>query len=133
MSFETDFASAVAAYSGVSALIGSRIYHAELRQGSQLPAVVFQRIATSFMHTHSGLNAVRVARVQLDCWAADEAQALSLAAAVIASLETFNLADDQSVPVSFPNLALTQFPLNDREADPPVYRQVLEARIWFRE
>lgn len=96
MSAETTLYGVLAADAGVTALAGTRIYPLLLPQEPTLPAITYQRISTTAVHTRSG-NGLAFVRLQLDCFAATYAGAKSLAAAVVAAVETVDGAQQQQM------------------------------------
>lgn len=52
----------------VSALVGTRIYPLRLPQTVTFPAVVYQRISTSYIHMHATAGALPQCRMQITCW-----------------------------------------------------------------
>lgn len=73
-------------YSGVSALVGTRIYPLELPQKPTYPAIRYQRISNT---DTNGNTALRETRWQIDCWGQTYAAATALAAQVKAAFEGF--------------------------------------------
>jgi hypothetical protein len=69
----------ILSYSGVSALIGTRMYPSALLQGATLPAVVYTKLSTPQNHTISDVTKLVHPTFQIDCYAAtkDEADAVS--------------------------------------------------------
>lgn len=73
--------------SGVSAIVGSRVYPQKAIQGGALPCVVYQRVTTSERNLyHGGVTETALSRFQLDCWSTTPKGALQLSEAVIACI-----------------------------------------------
>ena len=76
--------------SGVSALVGTRVYHIILPQQEPVPAISYQRISNS---EQDGTSSLRNTRYQIDCWDNDYTGVQSLADAVKAAMEEWADAD----------------------------------------
>lgn len=143
MSVEALLRSAVLGYDPLAALIsdglspeGFRAQEAPLDQDTGYPALCFQRIATGYGYTHGGRTDVHTVRMQWDCWAQTPEGASDLADALIKSFDTFDLsAEDESPPVvrRKPNFVLTRLVRPDTEAEPPIFRVIVDARHYVRE
>lgn len=102
----------------------------------EYPAIAFQRIGTKPDYTHSGKTDIEVVRMQYDCWDRTPEGARALADALVASFATFNLsAVPQSPPVlsGKPNFLDARFSRPETEAEPPIFRVVVDARHYVRE
>lgn len=77
---------ALAANSGVTALVSTRIYPIKLPQPPTYPAITYQRISNT---AQNGSTALRETRYQIDCWADTYTPTQTLAAAVKAALEEY--------------------------------------------
>jgi hypothetical protein len=70
------------AITAVTDLVGARIWPVDRRQGTELPAITYERITrTELNHATGTTNTSRV-RIELNCWASSYAGAHALAAAV---------------------------------------------------
>lgn len=56
-------------YSGVSDLIGQRMYPSALVQSARMPAVVYYKISTNREHSISDVTRLAHSRFQIDCYA----------------------------------------------------------------
>jgi hypothetical protein len=83
---EEDLRTQLLANAGVAALVGKRVTWIVRPQGSELPAVVLQRISSGRDYTYQGLMPLTGALVQIDCWGGSYKDAKHLARAVIAAL-----------------------------------------------
>lgn len=88
MNLEQSLYARLAAYSGLAALVSTRIYPVLLPQEPTLEAVTYQRINTPTDMTMSGDNA-RNPRFQVTAWAETYAEAKAVAAQIVACLEGF--------------------------------------------
>ncbi len=102
----------------VSGLVATRVYPMQMPQGATLPAITYQRVATT---PHDDLELTQNhewVRVQVDCWAANYAGAKALAVAVRAAL--------QVTPV----YAQLLMELDDHEPEEKLYRVIQDFRVW---
>ena len=86
MSAEIAIYAVLAADSGVTDLVGTRIYPVRALRGASLPYITYQRISTVRRHPLDRPTDLADARVQVDCWAGSYAEAKTLAAAVRSAL-----------------------------------------------
>lgn len=73
--------------SGVTALVGTRIYPLLVPQDADLPAIAYQRISGPRDHTHDGSSGLAFARMQLTFVASSYDDAKSLGEAVRAAID----------------------------------------------
>lgn len=110
-----------AVYAALAALAGGRVYPLLRPQGSGLPAVVYQRVATApglALAGNTGLDAVRV---QVSCWAAGYAAARALAESARAAL------------LAEPGLRVVlEMELDDFDRDSGDFRVIQDYRVWQR-
>lgn len=83
MTIKTMLVGRLEAYSGLSALVGTRIYPRILPNNPTYPALTYARISNSTATT----NGLRETRFQINCWGATEASADAVAGQVKAALE----------------------------------------------
>lgn len=76
--------------SGVSTLVGSRVYPLLLPQEPTYPAISYQRISNT---GQDGSSDRKESRWQFDCWGTTYAASVSLSAAVKTALEEYHDAD----------------------------------------
>lgn len=92
---ETDLYAYLAAYSGLTALVGTKIFPIVAPQGTARPCVVFLKVANDRKYTHTGFAGLSETRVQVSCYAdayeTDGATvgALAIAAQVTAAMEAW--------------------------------------------
>lgn len=88
MTLEEALRAHLIAHSGLSALVGSRVYPVQVPQNVTLPAMSYQRISTApTQHRNQPVHG-RV-RMQLDGWASNYAAAVELRTQMRAAMETF--------------------------------------------
>lgn len=83
---ETELVSILSGHSGVSGLIGTRLYPVVIPQDKTLPAVAYQKISATRVHTLAGPTNLAHPRVQLTCWALTYAEAKQVIEQVRAAL-----------------------------------------------
>ena len=87
MSIETNLYSTLTGDSGVSSLIGTRVYPNLAPEGAANPLVTYQLVAGSREATIAGVGDAVRKRIQLSCHANTYSSAKAVAAAVISALE----------------------------------------------
>src|SRR5579864_8788081 len=97
MSFEADYRAALLTYAPLQAAVHDATLNVDrigvrLAQQPNYPSVYFQRVSTARLYAQTGRVNLCVARVQHDCWSADNAQALTIGDLLIRALGTFTLA-----------------------------------------
>lgn len=117
----------------VAALVGSRVYQLRLPQGATLPAVRLL-IVDELVPAHlRGVDALKPARVQVDCYGAEAAGYMPVDALARAVDEALLAQPPRPVPTA--GLVLLGVQRDAREAiDEPsdirTIRMLLEYRIW---
>ena len=86
---EEDIRTRLLATSGVTALVGQRVYCGSRPQGAVLPDVIINRISGAPIYTDDGESGLAEARLEIECWGTTYASAKNVARAVIASLSAF--------------------------------------------
>lgn len=87
MSIEAELFTALSTNSGVSSLVGSRIYPSRAPDSAQRPLIVYQLVAGTRVATLPGVGDAVKKRIQVSCHADTYSAAKSVAAAVISALE----------------------------------------------
>lgn len=121
--FEEDLVAHLLADSGVTALVGGRVWPLMRPAGGQLPALTYQRIAgvplNDLAGDRSGLTRLRV---QFDGWASSRLSAQQVADALGSRLKT--------AASTFTALNITQYDIFEDE--PRLWRVVIDASFWYR-
>ena len=126
MTFEVDFKAHLSADSGITALVGGRIFPVIAPEDAALPRITYVVVAGEPQVSLDGFtsNTTRYV-VQVDCWARSFNAAAALALAVRNRLKT-NAA-------SF-KIVITEYPLlDDYEDDVKIYRRSVQAACWHQE
>lgn len=110
--------SALAANSGVTSLVGTRIYPVKLPQAATYEAITYQRISNT---ATNGSTSLRESRFQIDCWAQTYAETQVLAAAVKAALEEYKKVATPGIKQSY---VINE--LDDYDDDVRVYRTIID-------
>ena len=84
---ESAITAALAGATGVSALVGNRVFPSGGRQGAAYPYVTWQRISTQGAAHLDGPSDLDWPRFQIDAWADTALQALEVADAIRAALD----------------------------------------------
>lgn len=82
MSLESGLKALLAADSGVSALVSSRVYPDKLPDPPTLPAITFQVASLTPNYAHDGDAALDFVRVQVNCWGTTRTSAIAVRDAV---------------------------------------------------
>ena len=77
------------ANTGISALVGARIYPLKIPEGATLPALVYHKINGPSEHSKDGDMSLNHPRFQLTCWATKYADAKAVRTAVATALNGF--------------------------------------------
>lgn len=140
MSFEALLRSAILGYSPVADLVADgddfRFQQTPLDANIGYPAIGFGRVDTVYGQTHSGRTDCYPIRIQYDCWDRTPQGADELADALVDSFETFNLsqvAESPQVLSGRPYKLLNRLVRPEPEAEPPIFRVIVEARHYVRE
>jgi hypothetical protein len=86
---ESDLRALIIGDSAVNAMVGDRVYPLLLPQQPTLPAIAYQRISSSHVHSHSGVSGYCTARVQFACYAQSFAEAASLGDKLRAAIDAW--------------------------------------------
>ena len=82
MSAETELYAVLAAASGVTALVGNRIYPDDIPEDQAMPAIVFGRAGTEDVDTIGGQRIGEFATLQIAAWAVTRTTAKAVADAI---------------------------------------------------
>ncbi len=143
MTLEEIVRTALLANSPLNAAIGGNLFLMQLPQnllnGSPFKALTYQRISTFREYAHSGSADVGWCRFQFTAWAntaAAGADCLGIGYALFNALKTFNAAQPPASPPVLhqaPNFVLNQYMGIEPATQPPIYKCILDVRIWFQD
>ncbi len=143
MTLEEIIRTALLADAPLFAAIGGNLFLMQLPQnlltGSPFKALTYQRISTLREYAHSGPANVGWCRFQFTAWANTSAagkDCLDIGYALFNALKTFNAAAlPASPPVlnQAPNFVLNQYMGIEPKTQPPIYKCILDVRIWFQD
>lgn len=133
---------------GLTALLSTHVYAADLPQGvmsgaSPFRALTILRVSTMRGSTQErGIHSMALIRIQFTAWckgASSEADALSVMNALVAFLNNFDATSSNQFvspalnPVHSPNFILNERITRYPNTQPPLYLGILDARIYNRE
>lgn len=142
MTLEQQLHDALLADSGVTAIIGDRLYLVQLPQNPVYPAATYQRITTIPVYVHTlggGQGQIGYARFQITGWhsgASSGKQSDDFARAVLAALQTFNafaLPSSPLVLTQAPNFLLSRRMQVEPGTQPPIFKAILDVKLWYRD
>lgn len=81
------------ATSGLTSLVGNRIYWGIRPQGTTVPAVVLNKISATRLYPNDGPDGLVEARIQFDCWGATFTSVLNVARAIRNSFNGLSFTD----------------------------------------
>ncbi len=142
MSVEEQLYAGLLAQSGVTDIIGNRLYLVQLPQNPTYPSACYQRIATVPLYTQE--NALQgtagYVRFQITGFfqgSTSGSDSDAFAQAVTAALQTFNCASGPpgSPPTlgTPPNYVLGRRMSVQPQTQPPIYMCVIDAKLWYNE
>lgn len=100
---------------------GKNVYAISVPPNGSYPCIVYQRVSTSHIRTHSG-NELKRPRFQISCWGKSYSEAKALSESVKALLDLNK--------VNF-ELATMENELDEQETETKLYRKILDFFIWF--
>lgn len=127
------------ANAGVAALVGPRVYPVRLPTNVTLPAVSYQRISSTRLHSHQGASGLAHPRLQVDCWGRSYSSARGVATAVRKALDGYRGAfggGGNQVPIGgvfLDNEMDVPEEIDEDEDDVPLYHIALDFMIWHDE
>ena len=143
MTLEEIVRTALLAYTALFSAIGGNLFLLQLPQsllnGSPFKALTFQRLSTKRQYSHSSPADVGWCRFQFTAWAnttAAGADSHAIGYALFNALKTFNawaLPASPEVLTGAPNFVINQYMEIEPQTQPPIYKNVLDVRIWFRD
>lgn len=118
--------------SGISGLVGERIYPRRLPEGTELPAISWFRVSTQRIYTYDPYpetDAWATARVQFNCWSTFEEEADRVGEAVLLCLSGYgSTLGGELIGSSF---AVNDLDLYDSEVE--IFRRVLDFYISYED
>jgi len=121
----------LAAVSGVTDIVSTRIYYGWIPQGATLPCVSYTRISTMPVNGATGHTTESNTRLQVDCWATTQSGARTLADAVKAALGGWNNASSPYVADILPISDSDLMESPDTGSQDPEHRVSMDFSIWW--
>lgn len=118
---EQDIITSLGGDSTLTALVGSRIYPLSRPQGDPLPAIVYQRIATTPLNSINGFSRLDAVRIQFSCYAKTLLAAKELAEALRSAMDA-----DTALK------AICVMEMDDQDEGTRNFRTVVDFHIWQR-
>ncbi len=110
------------------------LWEGQLPQNPSFPCASYQRISTTRYYSHAGPADTGWIRFQISIWcqsATSGADALAIALAIINALKTL---DASGIAGTGPkNFVLNQRLDIEPNTVPPIYKQILDIRVYFRD
>ncbi len=122
MSFYQDLYVYLQTQSGLTDLVGTRMYPVLLAQGSAMPALVIQKISRAREYSQSGDSNLANPRYQFSCWDETHEGAVALQVALEASLSGFKGTMGSETVYS----AFIDNVIDDHEDTTDLYRQIVD-------
>lgn len=138
----------ILADSGLSALVGTNVYGADLPQGIMSGAAPFRAMTILRVSTQRGslqergIHSLALVRIQFTVWckgSSSESDALSVLKALVDFLNNFDATSTNqfgspaTAPFHSPNFILNERITRWPKTLPPLYMGILDARIYNRE
>lgn len=124
---ETALRARLLANPAVSAIAGTRVDWVQRPQRSAYPAVVLQIVSAARPQHMSGLTSFRRSRVQIDCFATTQKQAVELCEAVIAAITPADASGSTEFLRGFVNDVRD---LGEETEGGFVHRRSIDAYLW---
>lgn len=113
----------------VTSIVGNRVYPMLLPQGSEYPAIVYQRISGMRVRSHSGPSSLAYPRIQFSCWAQTYSDAKRLAERLRVSLDGYRgTVGDMNIQAIFVENDIDLY-----DAGVSLYRTIVDAKVWHEE
>lgn len=127
---EKGLADLLLADGAIAALVGNRVRHIVLPQGTDYPAIVITQVASQYLTSLEGVNALQMKRFQIDCYARNQKAVRQLAQYVHNLLDGYRglLSEGTAVQGVLPN-SDAEFWFDD--ADKKLFRVACDFNVWF--
>jgi hypothetical protein len=110
------------------------LWEGQLPQNVTFPAAAYQRISTTRYYAHQGPADTGWIRFQISIWCRSKSSgldALNIALAIISALKTLDASGLASAGPK--NFVLNQRLDIEPNTEPPIFKQILDVRIYFRD
>ena len=89
MSIQSDIRTYLLTQTGVTDLVGSRIYAMKSPKRATFPSLTYSTVSSVRTRSHSGDSSLTTKRIQLSCWAAKYGDCRDLVDQLVSSLESY--------------------------------------------
>lgn len=117
-------------HTGLTALVGARVYPLVAPQNTGKPYVTYQLVAGDPLHTLGTDPGDGEALYQVDCWATDNPGAIAVAAQVKAALKDYT---GEPAGVTVDRIVGPEDQRSEYEPDTKLFRRSLDFRIFYQE
>lgn len=118
--------------SGVTSLVGYRVYPVRRQQSSPLPDITVTTVSGQPVYTSDGESGLSNGRVQIDCWGATYISAKTVAEAVKQALSAFV---GSSGAIEFQSVLLeSESDLSEGGSNSAeyIFRTTLDFNLWYK-
>lgn len=122
---EEDLYSHLSTFTGLTALVGDRVYPVTAPQTVQAPFCVFFKVSDARIYSHQGFSGLERVRVQISCYAETYLEAKQVAEQVTAAMEAW-LAANVKVQASFQENELDMY-----DSETGLYHVPVDFFIWY--
>lgn len=129
MALEEAIYGRLAAVSGVTDIVSTRIYPSLLPQGATLPAVTYRRVSGVPERAMGSDAGVARVRMEVDAWASSYSGVKALRDAVVAALKRFTgTVSGETIDATYQLNELDRY-----EDDLKIHRVMMDFEVWHRE
>ena len=141
VSVEEKIRAGLLAQSGISDVIGNRLYLSQLPQNPTYPCARYKRFFTGLLYTQENTlqGTAGYVRFQFTAYfqgASSGLDAINFAKAVIAALQTFTCAFPPGSPPVLgtpPNTVLNWVAGEQPQTQPPIFTAIVDFKVWFND
>jgi Protein of unknown function (DUF3168) len=123
MSYQSDIVAAMLADSGLSAIIGTRVFADVADGGTVAPYIVYQTVSDTGDTPFSGGRSVTFPLVQFACWSSTKTGAIAIASALRVAIEGRNLPGSSKSSLGFSNQ------ISRRDMQTKLFGEIIDYRV----
>lgn len=127
---EKGLADLLLADANIASLVSNRVRHIVLPQGTDYPAIVITQVASQYITSLAGVNALQMRRYQFDCYARNQKTVRQLAQYVHNLMDGYRgtLIEGSTVHGVLPNTDIESW---FDDADKKLFRVSGDFNVWF--